>query len=131
MLEKGSTVFSQNMYDKKLAAALNEGAEVAVKLLLQRLSMKTSRGEMDETGKTYGNALQFAASRGDGAKIKELLDQGADINDVSGNHGSALQAAALRGNIVIVQLSMLQVTIMEVHCMQQHILETRTQYNCY
>ncbi|KAA6406931.1 MAG: hypothetical protein FRX48_09229 [Lasallia pustulata] len=104
MLEKGSTVFSQNMYDKKLAAALNEGAEVAVKLLLQRRSMKTSRGEVDETGKTYGNALQFAASRGDGAKIKGLLDQGADINNVSGNHGSALQAAARQGKIVIVQL---------------------------
>ena len=100
MLEKGAKVNAQESYDKKLTTALTKGIDVAVDLL----AMKKNRGEVDENGRTYGNTLQWAALKGDEAKIKQLLDRGADINNDSGGYSSALQAAALRGRDTVIQL---------------------------
>ena len=55
-------------------------------------------------GGYYGNALQAAALWGDEAKVRLLLDRGADINAQGGYYGNALQQAAERGDEAIVQL---------------------------
>jgi ankyrin repeat protein len=53
----------------------------------------------NSNGKTWGNALQAAASIGDDEKIEELLLEGADINCSTGERGTALQAASRQGHV--------------------------------
>jgi ankyrin repeat protein len=51
-----------------------------------------------------GDALRRAASSGDLAKVKELLDTGADINAANSYGGTALSFAADRGHTEVVKL---------------------------
>lgn len=51
-----------------------------------------------------GEELREAASAGDVAKVKTLLDQGADVNAANPYGGTALTFAARRGNAEVVKL---------------------------
>ena len=106
MLEKGATVNAQEIYDKEMKAAVMEDVNVAVDLLLQRDAQKKKRREIFGKGKTLGISLQEAASRGDEAEVKLLLEMGAKMNDRSAICGSALQAAAgsYQSNEAVVRL---------------------------
>lgn len=55
-------------------------------------------------GGVYGTVLQAAASVGDMAKIKRLLELGADVHAAGGKYGNAMQAAARWGNVATMQL---------------------------
>ncbi|KAH6708796.1 hypothetical protein BKA61DRAFT_443599, partial [Leptodontidium sp. MPI-SDFR-AT-0119] len=61
-------------YGNALQAAINEGQEAVVKLLLH------SGADVNAQGGHYGNVLQVALWKGSEAVVQVLLDSEADVN---------------------------------------------------
>src|SRR5262249_9654058 len=51
------------------------------------------------TGKSFRSALQWFAYKGNIQGLSELLTRGVNINSLSGEHGTALQAASRKGHL--------------------------------
>ena len=86
-------------YTKALTKAKKKGIDAMVDLIIAQ-----GGGAVDSHGKTFGNALQYAALKGDDKKVLELLKNGADINHSDSAYGTALQAAASKGSEATVRL---------------------------
>lgn len=97
--ELGREMDLEQHYSEPLKEALPIGME-AVKLL----ETKQEEPEVAKNGKTKGNTLGLAARRGDTATVLRLLENGADINYVSGFRTNALGFASESGNLSMVQL---------------------------
>jgi ankyrin repeat protein len=54
-------------------------------------------------GSSFRSSFQSAAFHGNTSKVSRMLELGIDINNVSGQHGTALQAASKKGNIYMVK----------------------------
>ena len=133
LLEKDSDHFVQILSDFNLAldAAIKEKKVSCAKLLLNwalenclsklptKLRKQMARDNIDhiiealsieqakivkEDGGTTKNALQAMAYKGDCEAVSHLLDLGADINNLSGDHGTPLMAAASNGKLEILHL---------------------------
>jgi ankyrin repeat protein len=65
-----------------------------------------SGADVNAQGGKYGNALQAAASKGNEAVVRLLVDSEADVNvnAQGGEYANALQAAAFLGNEAVVCL---------------------------
>ncbi|KAA8896254.1 hypothetical protein FN846DRAFT_921746 [Sphaerosporella brunnea] len=74
-----------------------QGDQMIVKQLLDA-------GADVDSGRSYGNALQEAASFGSVEVVEQLLIAGADPNASGGGAGTALNAAAFRGHYDVVEL---------------------------
>ncbi len=95
ILDMGREMDLEKHYSKRLKEASRNGIE-AIKLLEQP--------EVDEEGKTKGNALATAAMKDDSAEVLRLLGKGADINYGTGLAHHALHAAAQCGKLSMVHL---------------------------
>ena len=76
----------------------------AVKLCLALLLPFLAGAVSAQDSQDRGEELRQAASAGDVAKVKALLDQGADVNAANQYGGTALAFAARRGNAEMVKL---------------------------
>jgi uncharacterized protein len=84
----------QRYSSKGLNAASVQKIDAMVDLVMGRAS-----NPVNAKGKTYGNALQKQALAGNDERVIELLDSGADIENYDSGYGTALAAAARKGNI--------------------------------
>jgi ankyrin repeat protein len=127
ILEHLNEHYTAEFFDAAVRAAMANGAESTVKLLLERgtdniqwvaeskLLKKASRNGLDisvaslsggyfaplvdSKGKAFRNGLQNAALANDIDKIKRFLQQGANIDQLGGENGTAIQAAARKGHV--------------------------------
>ncbi len=95
ILDMGREMDLEKHYSKRLKEASRNGIE-AIKLL--------EKPEVNEIGKTKGNALAAAAMKDDSAEVLRLLGKGADINYSTGLAHNALHAAAQYGKLSMVHL---------------------------
>jgi ankyrin repeat protein len=79
---------------KGLRAASEQGIDAMVDLVMGRAS-----NPVNAKGRTYGNALQKEALASNDERVIELLDSGADIENSNSSYGTALAAAARKGNV--------------------------------
>ncbi|KAJ7885709.1 hypothetical protein B0H14DRAFT_3734784, partial [Mycena olivaceomarginata] len=84
-------------YDSALGAAVWNGRELAVKLLIMH-GANVNTGVM-----AYRSTLHAAVWRGHEAIAKILLEHGADMNAKAGEHGSPLQLAFRKGDVCIIR----------------------------
>ncbi|KAG5827100.1 hypothetical protein H9Q74_002810 [Fusarium xylarioides] len=105
-------------YGNALQAALNEGHQEVVQLLLDK------GVDVNARGVEYGNALQTASYNGNRDIVQLLLDNGADANARGGRYGNAIQTASFKGNRDVVQLlnlngaKMMAKKLLGVFCVQ-------------
>jgi ankyrin repeat protein len=127
ILEHPLAHYSAACFDAAVRAAMANGAESTVQLLLERgtcndkwvegstalkqalqkgldVSVPSLSGEnlailVDSEGRVSRNGFQNAALANDIEKIKRYLQQGADIHQLGGQIGTALQAAASKGHL--------------------------------
>jgi ankyrin repeat protein len=85
---------SERDFTKGLKAASAQGIDAMVDLVMGKGS-----GTVNAKGKTFGCALQKEALAGNDERVIELLDSGADIENSDSYYGTALAAAARKGNI--------------------------------
>jgi uncharacterized protein len=85
---------SERDFTKDLEAASAQGIDAMVDLVMGKGS-----GTVNAKGKTFGCALQKEALAGNDERVIELLDSGADIENSDSRYGTALAAAARKGNI--------------------------------
>ena len=76
----------------------------AVKCCLALLLLFLAGAASAQDSQDRGEELRQAASAGDVAKVKALLDQGVDVNAANSYGGTALTFAARRGNAEMVKL---------------------------
>lgn len=92
-----------------LSLALQRGHPEVVKLL-------RAHGADTKDGRVFTPALIEAAKTGNVEKVKELLDQGAAINDQdSGTAETALHHAAAQGHVAVVELLLDRGATVNVH----------------
>jgi ankyrin repeat protein len=85
---------SERDFTKVLKVASARGIDDMVDLVMGKGS-----GTVNAKGKTFGYALQKEALAGNDERVIELLDSGADIENSDSSYGTALAAAARKGNI--------------------------------
>jgi len=68
-----------------------------------RLTRGTAGHSKNGEGSSFGSTFQLAALHGDTDKLSRMLELGIDINDISGQYGTALQAASRKGHVHVVQ----------------------------
>ena len=95
LFERGHVLDAEKNYPQALRELLRNGIEATIAQTMQPI---------DANGKTKGNVLQLAASKGNSEEVIRLLLAGADVNNSSGSYGTALAAAASHGNLTLVQL---------------------------
>ena len=95
LFERGRALGADRNYTQALRDVLPNGIEA---MIAQTMRI------VDAKGRTKGNALQLAASKGNSEDVVRLLRDGADINHSSGVYGTALAAAAKHGDLTLVQL---------------------------
>jgi ankyrin repeat protein len=70
---------------------------------VMRLTRGTVRHSKNGEGSSFKSTFQRAALRGDIDELSRILELGIDINDISGQDGTALQAASRKGHVRVVQ----------------------------
>lgn len=58
----------------------------------------------EQEGFLYGTALQAAASVGNTAAVRQLLDAGADVNILEGTHDTVIRAAVQGDHLAVVDM---------------------------
>ena len=127
ILEHPLAHYSAACFDEAVRAAVANGAESTAKLLLERgtcngqwvkrskmlkqasqkgldVSVPSLSGEnftplVDSRGRAFRNGFHHAVFANDIDKIRRYLQQGADINQLVRNWGTAIQVAARKGHI--------------------------------
>jgi ankyrin repeat protein len=104
LIEKGVDVQHKNHRgDTALIRAIARGKRQNALTLIP-----LSKGVLNHTNKSGDAAIHAAANRGDEKVVAELLENGADINQLSGQHESALIIATSSDYTSLVKLLILK-----------------------